>query len=60
MGAFWNPHGGIIVGDRRLLKKEVSLLKRKWSENLQLPFSPLRRWWKKIKMAALNLVYYVI
>ena len=55
MGAFWNPHGGIIVSDRKLSKEEVSLLKRKWSKNPQLSFSPLKRWWKEVKTAVLIL-----
>jgi hypothetical protein len=53
MGAFWNPNGGIMVSDRRLSKKEMKLLKRKWSENHQLPFNPLKGWWNKIKFAVL-------
>jgi hypothetical protein len=44
MGAFWNPNGGIMAGGRSLSKREVSLLKRKWSENHQLPFNPLEGW----------------
>jgi len=55
MGAFWNPNGGFIVGDRRLSKKEVAVLKRKWSENPRLPFVPLRRWWGNIKIVVLTL-----
>jgi len=53
MGAFWNPNGGIMVSDRRLSKKEVKLLKRNWSENHQLPFNPLKRWWNNIKFTVL-------
>jgi hypothetical protein len=53
MGAFWNPNGGIMVGGRSLSKREVSLLKRKWSENHKLPFNPLKGWWNKIKFAVL-------
>ena len=50
MGAFWNPNGGFIVNRRKLSKNEVAVLKRKWSENPQLPFS---HWWGKIKFAVL-------
>jgi len=57
MGAFWNPHGGIIVSDRKLFRNEVSLLKRKWSEQLQVSAGPLRNCWKKIKGAILHLVF---
>ena len=53
MGAFWNPNGGFILGNRRLSKKEVAVLKRKWSEHPQYPFSHLRRWWGKIKFVVL-------
>jgi hypothetical protein len=53
MGAFWNPNGGIIIDGKRLSKKEVALLKRKWSTNHQLPFIPLKGWWNKIKFAVL-------
>jgi hypothetical protein len=49
MGAFWNPNGGLIVSGRSLSKKEVSLLKRKWSEHPQSSTSPLQRWWQNIK-----------
>ena len=53
MGAFWNPNGGFILGNRRLSKKEVAVLKRKWSENPQLAFRQLGRWWGKIKFVVL-------
>jgi hypothetical protein len=36
--------------------KEVSVVKRKWSENPKLPFSPLKVWGKKIKMAVSSLL----
>jgi hypothetical protein len=52
MGAFWNPNGGIMISGRSLSKKEVSLLKRKWSEHPQFSTSPMRSWWLKIKMVA--------
>lgn len=55
MGAFWNPNGGIMVSDRRLSKKEVAVLKRKWSEKPQLPMGTLKRWWANIKIAVLAL-----
>ena len=53
MGGFWNPNGGFIASDKRLSKKEVAVLKRKWSQKPQLPFRPLRAWWMKIKIAVL-------
>jgi len=53
MGAIWNPNGGLIVNGRRLSKNEVAALKRNWSENPQLPFSPLKGWSNKIKFAVL-------
>ena len=56
MGAFWNPNGGFIVSDRKLSKKEVAVLKRRWSENPQLQFSQLGRWWDKIKFAVLAIL----
>ena len=55
MGAFWNPNGGLIVNGKRLSKKEVSALKRNWSANSQVPFSPLKRWWENIKFVVLAL-----
>jgi hypothetical protein len=55
MGAFWNPNGGLIVNGRRLSKKEMSALNRKWSENRQLPITPLKRWWGNIKFVVLAL-----
>ena len=27
MGAFWNPHGGVVLNDKKLSKNEVSDLK---------------------------------
>ena len=56
MGAFWNPNGGFIVGGKRLSKDGVADLKQKWSENPQLPFSPLKGWWNKIKFAVLAIL----
>ena len=53
MGAFWNPNGGFIVNEKKLSKKEVAVLKRKWSENPQLQFSRMRRWWGNFKFAVL-------
>lgn len=56
MGAFWNPGGGIIVSNEGLRNKRVLILKRKWSENRRLPFSPvMRRCWGNIKIAVLTL-----
>jgi hypothetical protein len=52
MGAFWNPNGGLMVSGKNLSKKEVSLLKRKWSENPQFSTRRWQRWWRKIKMVA--------
>lgn len=56
MGAFWNPNGGLIVGDRSLSKKEMAVLKRRWSDNPQLQFSQLRHCWEKIKFAVLAIL----
>jgi hypothetical protein len=53
MGAFWNPNGGLIVSGRSLSKKEMSILKRKWSENHRLPFNPLKGWLSRIMFAVL-------
>ncbi|MBW2430481.1 MAG: hypothetical protein JRF56_16095 [Deltaproteobacteria bacterium] len=58
MGAFWNPHGGIIISDRKLVRNEVSLLKRKWSEQLQVSASPLGDCWKKIKGGCIEIGIY--
>jgi hypothetical protein len=55
MGAFWNPNGGFIVNGKRLSKKEVVGLKRKWSENPRFLFGPLKRWWGNIKIVVLAL-----
>jgi hypothetical protein len=49
MGAFWNPNGGFTVNGKSLSKKEVSALKRRWSNNRQIPIGPLKRWWSNIK-----------
>ena len=49
MGAFWNPYGGIIVNDRRLSKREVSLLKRTWSKQLRFSEMIRHEWWEKTK-----------
>ena len=53
MGGFWNPNGGIIVSDKKLSKKEVLLLKQKWSENHQSRGNPFKGWWKKLKVTVL-------
>jgi len=53
MGAFWNPYGGLMVSGRSLSKKEVSILKRKWSVNHRCPFNPLKGWFNKIMFAVL-------
>jgi len=49
MGAFWNPHGGIVCGSKKLTKKEVSLLKREWSAKRKATARPFIGWWKKFK-----------
>jgi hypothetical protein len=49
MGAFWNPNGGFIVNGKSLSKKDVSALKRRWSNNRQLPFGLLSRLWTSVK-----------
>jgi len=53
MGAFWNPNGGLIVNGRRLSKKELSALKRRWSDNRQSSVSPFNRWWGNLKFVVL-------
>jgi len=53
MGAFWNPNGGLIVSGRSLSKRDMSILKRKWSANHRLPFNPLKVWFNKIMFAVL-------
>ncbi len=50
MGAFWNPHGGVVLNDKKLSKKEVSHLKRKWLAQPHTSVSPVVKWWKKLKM----------
>ena len=50
MGAFWNPHGGVVLNDKKLSKKEVSHLKREWLAQLHISVSPVVKWWKKFKM----------
>ncbi len=50
MGAFWNPHGGVVVNDKTLSKKEVSHLKRKWSVKSHISVSSVFKWWKKLRM----------
>ena len=51
MGAFWNPHGGVVLNDKKLSKKEASDLKRKWLAQPHTSVSPVVKWWKKFKMA---------
>jgi hypothetical protein len=53
MGAFWNPNGGIIIDGKRLSKKEVSLLKRKWSGHCQVSSGFWSRFWAKAKLLIL-------
>ena len=50
MGAFWNPHGGVVLSDKKLSKNEVSHLKREWLAQLHISGSPVVKWWKKFKM----------
>jgi len=50
MGAFWNPHGGVVLNDKTLSKKEVSHLKRKWLAQPHISVSFVVKWWKKIKL----------
>ena len=50
MGAFWNPHGGMVVGDKKLSKNEVSHLKREWLAQHHNSVGPVGKWWKKVKM----------
>jgi len=50
MGAFWNPHGGVVLSDKKLSKNEVSHLKRAWLAQHHITVSPVVKWWKKFKM----------
>jgi len=49
VGAFWNPHSGIILNNRRLSKREVSRLKRSWSKQLRLSEMNIYGWFRKTK-----------
>ena len=49
VGAFWNPNGGIIVSDRKLLRNEVGLLKRSWSEQIPAIASRFGCGWHRLK-----------
>jgi hypothetical protein len=51
MGAFWNPHGGVVLSDKKLSKNEVSHLKREWLAQQHSSVGPVAKWWKKFKMA---------
>jgi hypothetical protein len=50
MGAFWNPRGGVVLGDKKLTKKELTDLKGSWLAHLPISVSPVVKWWKKFKM----------
>lgn len=50
MGAFWNPHGGVVVSEKKLSKKEVIYLKKDWLMQLNFPVNPVAKMWKKFKM----------
>jgi len=50
MGAFWNPHGGVVLSEKKLSKKEVSHLKREWLTQPHTSVSSAVKWWKKFKM----------
>ena len=54
LGAFWNPNGGMMVSDKKLLKNEVYSLKRKWSRQLHVSDRRLGMRWKRIKGAVVN------
>ena len=58
MGAFWNPNGGIIVSDRKLLRNEVSLLKRSWSEQIQATAGRFGLGWLRLKEKIVSLSYF--
>ena len=51
MGAFWNPHGGVVLSDKKLSKNEVAHLKREWLAQQHGSVGPVVKWWKKFKMA---------
>ncbi len=50
MGAFWNPHGGVVLSDKKLSKNEVAHLKREWLAQHHGSVGPVVKWWKKFKM----------
>jgi len=49
MGAFWNPHGGMVVSDKKLSKNEVSHLKREWLASITILWVPSASGGKKSK-----------
>ena len=53
MGAFWNPHGGVVLSDKKLSKAELFHVKRKWLPQFQISANPVIRFWKKLKIVVI-------